>query len=306
MKTKLTALALATTMALAACNPNTTQSNSVETPTAAVEQQQLRSGIFVENMVLTVNPGDDFFRYVNGTFLDTNKIPADRASYGSFSKLSDDAQEDVIAIIRESAEGTFALGTDEQKVGDFYRAYMDMETRDALGMTPLVAEMEKIDAIENYTQLAEQFAYANKYGFGVPFAMGQYADFKTPENYMIYTWQAGLGLPEREYYFKDDEASQKIRDAYVPHVERMLTLAGIEGASEAAAKLMAMETEIADMHMQKELTRDWATNYNKVMTPNLGDVMPKFDWSAVLKEARLPELAGVVMMQTDFTKQMEC
>ena len=74
MKTKLTALALATTMALAACNPNTTQSNSVETPTAAVEQQQLRSGIFVENMDLTVNPGDDFFRYVNGTFLDLSLI----------------------------------------------------------------------------------------------------------------------------------------------------------------------------------------------------------------------------------------
>ena len=226
MKTKLTALALATTMALAACNPNTTQSNSVETPTAAVEQQQLRSGIFVENMDLTVNPGDDFFRYVNGTFLDTNKIPADRASYGAFSKLSDDAQEDVIAIIRESAEGTFALGTDEQKVGDMYTSFMDMETRNALGLKPLKESFKQIDAIQSHSDLAAHFAFINRYGWSTPIGFFQYADFKSPNDYGLYLWQGGLGLPDREYYFKEGEASDTIRDEYKKHIETIFTLAG--------------------------------------------------------------------------------
>lgn len=300
-------LALGIAFALSACSPqnSTSSNNKSSTATEAQQEQALSSGIIKANMDLSVNPGDDFFKYVNGKWLETVEIPADKASYGAFRILRDESQEDVMDIIKSSSEGDFAQGSDEQKVGDFYRAYMDMETRDALGASPLTPELAKIDAIENYTQLAEYFAYANKYGFGVPFAMGQYADFKTPENYMIYTWQAGLGLPEREFYFKDDEASQKIRDAYVPHIEKMLSLVGDENAADNAAKLMAMETEIAGMHMQKELTRDWATNYNKVMTPELTSVMPKFDWDAFLKEARLTELDGVVMMQTDFMKQMD-
>ncbi|RDV25647.1 M13 family peptidase [Alteromonas aestuariivivens] len=303
-----TLISLSVLMALTACSPAATQSVSDGNTTAEQtqsEQQQLSSGVIKENMDLTVDPGDDFFNYVNGSWINTIEIPADKSSYGSFSILRDEAQEDVMEIIKSSAEGDFKQGSDEQKVGDFYQAYMDMETRNALGMAPLKPELAKIDAIADYSELAKYFAYANRYGYGAPFSIGQYVDFKSPESYMIYAWQAGLGLPEKDYYFKDDETSQEIRDKYVKHIERMFTLAGFDKPSESAEMLMALESAIATLHMKKEDTRDWAANYNKVPLAELSALMPQFDWNAFLTQAQLTDLDGLVVMQTDFMKQLD-
>ncbi len=303
-----TLLSLSVVMALSACSPQSTETTSTSTaPEAQQEQveQSLTSGVIEENMDTSVDPGDDFFSYVNGKWVDSLEIPADKSSYGSFTILRDESQDDVMAIIKTSAEGDFKTGSDEQKVGDFYQAYMDMESRNAKGMTPLTGELEKIDAISDYSELASYFAYANRYGFGAPFAMGQTPDFKSPEEYMIYTWQAGLGLPEKEYYFKDDEASQKIRDAYVKHIEKMFTLAGFEQPAESAKMLMELETTIAELHMKKEDTRNWAANYNKVDVAELNTLMPEFDWSAFLSQAELTDLESVVVLQTDFMKQID-
>lgn len=303
-----TLLSLSVVMALSACSPQSTETTSTSTaPEAQQEQveQSLTSGVIEENMDTSVDPGDDFFSYVNGKWVDSLEIPADKSSYGSFTILRDESQDDVMAIIKTSAEGDFKTGSDEQKVGDFYQAYMDMESRNAKGMTPLTGELEKIDAISNYSELASYFAYANRYGFGAPFAMGQTPDFKSPEEYMIYTWQAGLGLPEKDYYFKDDEASQKIRDAYVKHIEKMFTLAGFEQPAESAKMLMELETAIAELHMKKEDTRNWAANYNKVDVAELNTLMPEFDWSAFLSQAELTDLESVVVLQTDFMKQID-
>ena len=154
-------LSLSVALALTACSPQTPPpEQQTEAPKEAAQQQTLSSGIIKENMDLSVDPGDDFFRYVNGKWFDNFEIPADKSSYGSFVILRDEAQDHVMDIIKSSAEGDFKVGSDEQKVGDFYRAYMDMENRNALGTTPLKPELEKIEAIEDYTDLAEYFAYA--------------------------------------------------------------------------------------------------------------------------------------------------
>ncbi|WP_414828744.1 M13 family metallopeptidase [Alteromonas sp. H39] len=303
-----TLLSLSVVMALTACSPQSVETTSTTTaPEAKQEQvkQSLTSGVIKENMDTSVDPGDDFFRYVNGKWVDSLEIPADKSSYGSFTILRDESQDDVMAIIKTSAEGDFKTGSDEQKVGDFYRAYMDMETRNAKGMEPIASELEMIDAISNYSELASYFAYANRYGFGAPFAMGQTPDFKSPEQYMIYTWQAGLGLPERDYYFKDDEASQKIRAAYIKHIEKMFTLAGFEKPAESAKMLMDLETTIAELHMKKEDTRNWAANYNNVDVAELKTLMPEFDWTAFLAQAELQDLGSVVVLQTEFMKQID-
>ncbi|WP_218311268.1 M13 family metallopeptidase [Alteromonas antoniana] len=303
-----TLLSLSVVLALSACSPQNSKTTSTATTPAAKQEQaeqSLTSGVIEENMDTSVDPGDDFFRYVNGKWVDSLEIPADKSSYGSFTILRDESQDDVMAIIKTSAEGDFKTGSDEQKVGDFYRAYMDMETRNAKGMEPIASELDMIEAISNYSELASYFAYANRYGFGAPFAMGQTPDFKSPEQYMIYTWQAGLGLPEKDYYFKDDEASQKIRDAYVKHIEKMFTLAGFEQPAESAKKLMALETTIAELHMKKEDTRNWAANYNNVEVAELKTLMPEFDWTAFLAQAELQDLESVVVLQTDFMKQID-
>ncbi|MCW8090733.1 M13 family metallopeptidase [Alteromonas sp. ASW11-130] len=302
-----TLLSLSVILGLAACSPQS--ADSVKTESAQTQQvketKQLTSGVIKENMDLSVDPGDDFFRYVNGNWVDNTEMPADKSRYGAFNILRDAAQEDVKAIIEESANGSFEAGSDEQKVGDFYASYMDMETRDKLGIEPLNKDLSMIEAITDYSELASYFAYANRYGYGSPFALGQYVDFKQPDTYMMYIWQSGLGLPEREYYFKDDESSQKIRDAYVKHIEKMFTLAGFDEPAKNAEMLMKFETEIAKLHMKKELTRDWASNYNKVSLDELKTVMPDFDWSAFLSQAEITDIDGLVFMQTDFAKKLD-
>ena len=125
MKLYLSCIAMA--LSLSACSPTPEDSNNVA-PAA------LTSGVIKENMNLAIKPGDDFFNYVNGTWLDKTEIPADKSSYGGFTVLRDEAQDNVMAIITSTSEGSFAKGTDEQKVGDLYRSYMDMETRNKLGI----------------------------------------------------------------------------------------------------------------------------------------------------------------------------
>ncbi|GEA10068.1 M13-type metalloendopeptidase [Alteromonas sp. KUL49] len=300
-------LGLSVALALTACSPQSTtnESSTQSAPEASAEQVALKSGIMTDNMDLSVKPGDDFFQYVNGTWVDNFEIPADKSSYGSFIVLRDEAQDHVMDIIKSSAEGDFAAGSDEQKVGDFYRAYMDMETRNALGVTPLAPELERIDAISSYSELAAYFAYSARYGFGSPFSLTQYPDLKSPQEYLLYTWQGGLGLPERDYYFKDDEASQTIRDAYVKHIETMFTIAGFDNPAESATMLYALEAQIAELHMPKELTRNFAANYNKLTIEELTELMPNFDWAAYLAQAELSELPNLGILQLDFMRNID-
>lgn len=304
MKLQLSIIAAA--LALSACSPATKVSETTSEPTAAVEAKaELTSGIIKENMDLSIKPGDDFFNYVNGTWLANTEIPADKSSYGGFGILRDEAQEDVMDIIRSSAEGDFAAGSDEQKVGGLYRSYMNMEKRNELGVKPLKPELDRIDAIENYDQLAAYFARSSKYGLGTPFVIGQYVDFKNPETYMIYSFQAGLGLPDREFYFKEDEANVKIRQAYVSHIAKMFDLAGLGNGQSNADLIMAMETTLAGQHMKKEQTRNMVALYNKVMQKDLPKLMPNFNWDVFLKEAQLPDLDGLVVTQLDYMRALD-
>ncbi|MDN4502689.1 M13-type metalloendopeptidase [Alteromonadaceae bacterium BrNp21-10] len=304
MKLQLTVFA--TAIALSACSPSPQNTDANET-SAVVAQAPvaLSSGIIKENMDLSVKPGDDFFQYVNGTWLANTEIPADKSSYGSFSILRDEAQDDVMDIIRSSAEGDYAIGSDEQKVGGLYSSYMNTEQRDALGLTPLQGEMQRIADIDNYDQLAAYFARSSKYGLATPFVIGQYVDFKNPETYMIYTFQAGLGLPEREFYFKEDDANVKIRDAYVKHIAKMFDLAGLGNGKSNADLIMKMETTLASEHMKKEQTRDMVGLYNKIMQKDLPELMPNFNWDVFLKEAQLSDLDGLVVTQLDYMRALD-
>ncbi len=301
MKLYLTTLAVA--LALAGCSQQNTQ--MTEKPAAEAKATQLVSGIVKENMDTSVAPGEDFFLYANGKWLETVTIPEDKASYGSFGILRDEAQEDVMDIIKTSAEGDFQAGTDEQKVGDLYNSYMNNEKRDALGVEPLLPEFAKINAIENKKELVEYFAYANRYNYGTPFSISQYVDFKDPNSYMILTWQGGLGLPDREYYFKEGEASEEIRTQYLAHIERMFGLAGLQNAKEQAKIVYDLETKLAEQHMKKEKTRDMVALYNKIPVNELSELMPRFDWQTMLSEAQLSDIDGLVVTQLDYMKALD-
>jgi putative endopeptidase len=292
-------MAAAAMVALAGCGQQ-------QAPTAAkATSETLKSGITTEHMDTSVRPGDDFFSYVNGKWIAETEIPADKASYGGFGILADEAQEDVKAIIEQSASGSFAAGSDEQKVGDLYKSYLEMETRNARGVTPLEPELERIASIANHDELAQYFAAAGRRGYPVPVNIGQVADFKDPNYYMIYAWQNGLGLPDREYYFKEDEVSAGIRKKYVEHIETMFDLAGFENAAAAATEIMDLETRIAAAHITKEAARDWPNNYNKVALEKLNEVMPHFNWQAYINEAGIADIDGLVLMMTSYFEELD-
>ncbi len=266
--------------------------------------KQLSSGIIKENMDLSVNPGDNFTEYVNGNWMKVTEIPDDKSSYGIGMILHEESEDKVKVIIEESATGDFAAGADEQKVGDLYASYMNMEKRNAIGIAPLKAEFEKIDALNDYAELAEYFAYANKNNINVPFALFVYQDFKNPEIYTVYLWQSGLGLPDREYYLKTDERSEEIKTKYVEHIGKMFDLAGLPDGTTAATTVMALETTLAEKHLEKEKTRDLVSLYNMLDVATLPDVMPDFNWSGYLKEAGLDKQEKLGVLMIDYTKAL--
>ena len=147
---------IASALLLSACNQQVEQQaeSTLAEPESAAEEVALTSGVTVENMDTSVKPGEDFNAYVNGTWIANTEIPADKPSYGNFRVLRDESQDAVKEIIAASAEGDFAVGSDEQKVGDLYQSYMDMETRNKRGVEPLAEEVARIDALNNYSDLA--------------------------------------------------------------------------------------------------------------------------------------------------------
>ncbi|MDH3533603.1 MAG: peptidase M13 [Gammaproteobacteria bacterium] len=263
------------------------------------------SGIGIEHMDAGVRPGDDFFAYANGKWLAATEIPADKSSYSAAYILHEEAQENVRAIIEAAATGDFAEGSDEQKVGDLFQSYMDTETRNALGIQPLLPLLAKIDALKTHDEVAVFMAYANKRNIQMPFVMSQFEDLKDPEYYAMNIFQGGLGLPDREYYFNDDDKSAVIRARYVEHMEKMFELVDLPEPAAAANAVMALETRIAAEHMKKEDARNWAENYNKVARGDLQTVMPRFNWQGYLDAAGLPAIDSVVIYMTDYLGQVD-
>ncbi|HKG04953.1 MAG TPA: M13-type metalloendopeptidase [Pedobacter sp.] len=266
---------------------------------------ELQSGILLKNMDTTAIPGNDFTQYVNGAWMKNTKIPADKSSYGVGAMVNDKAQEDVKALIENAAKGSPGKDSEEQKIGDFYEAYMNMKVRDSIGLKPLDEEFKKIDDIASAKDLAGYFAYANKLGNLVPFGVSVVEDFKDPKKYMLLSWQGGLGLPDREYYLLKDAKSAAIRSKYIMHIGNMLKIAGMEDAGAKAAQIMALETLIASKHMKKEETRNVAGLYNKYAVKNLNTLLPGFDWTALMTAAGVGGQDSLVVCQVAYTKDLK-
>lgn len=265
---------------------------------------ELKSGIIIQNMDTTVVPGNNFMAYVNGTWLKNTKIPADKAGYGVGAIINDQAQEDVKAIIENAVKRGGETGSEAQKIGDFYESFLNTKVRDSIGLAPLNEEFKKIDAIASAKDLAAYFAYANKVGYSIPFSVSVMEDLRNPKNYMLMTWQGGLGLPEREYYLLKDEKSVEIRSKYLKHIGTMLDLAGVSDADANAAKIMALETTLATKHMKKEETRNIVGLYNKYAIKDLNKLAATFDWNTMLTAAGIKGTDSIVVAQVAYTKAL--
>ena len=261
----------------------------------------LTSGIELANMDTTVRPQDDFFRYVNGTWLATTEIPADRNNTGVFMDLRDKAREDVRAIIEDVAAKTdLEPGSDEQKVADLYNSFMETERLEELGLSPLDAKLAEIDAIADKDELSAYFAELSVNGGGGPFSPYITVDAKDSTRYAAHLWQSGLGLPERDYYFRDDERSVELRNEYVAHIEKMFALAGFDDPAGSAAMLMALETDLAGYQWTTVENRDSEARYNKFAVDELGTLGDGLDWTRFLNAAGLAGEQDLIINQPSY------
>ena len=244
----------------------------------------LVSGIDRTGIDPSVRPQDDFFLYVNGGWLKTAEIPPDRTATGTMYDLREKAREDVLKIIQDvAAKKDLAPGSDEQKVADMYNSFMDVATVDKVGLEPLQGELAAIAAIEDKAGVVAHFARHAAIGVGSPFTPYVNTDGKDSSRYAAHLYQGGLGLPDRDYYFTDDERSKALRAAYVAHIEKMFALAGLPEPAAAATMLMALETRIAGAHWTKVECRDRDKTYNKVATADLGQLAGTVAWPVYLE-----------------------
>lgn len=280
---------------LAACDNGATPDQELQ----MAEPDEI-SGINFDDMDTAVHPGDDFNLYVSGGWMARTEIPADKSRYGSFDKLRDGSDSDVRAIIEEASASAAEKGTNEQKVGDLYKSYMDMETRNALGIAPLDGRLSMINGISDLKGISQYFADAGKNGFNSPIALYIGVDAKIPTQYALHTYQTGLGLPDREYYFTEDERSVEIRTKYVEHIEKMMALAGVEFNEGDAKAVMDLETKLAGHHWKKEENRDGNKRYNKHTNADFSSLMSNMDIVAYLEITGTPDIADIIVSQPSY------
>ncbi|MBB3223856.1 M13 family metallopeptidase [Pseudoduganella umbonata] len=239
------------------------------------------SGIAIEYIDPSVRAQDDFFVHTNGKWLATTEIPADKSSWGAFHKLHEDTQPQLRKIIEDAAAS--AKDADQQRIGDFYASFMDEARVEQLGVTPVKGNLAKIAAIGDKKALPQLFAEFNRYGVTAPINLTIHQDNKDSTKYVVDFFQDGLGLPDRDYYLKKDDA--KLAEAlakYEIHVTKMLTLAGDANAAANAKAIVAFETDIAKIQWSKVELRDPVKAYNKYDIAKVGELMPGFDWNAYL------------------------
>ncbi len=230
-----------------------------------------------EGMNPDIRPQDDLFGHVNGHWLETVEIPADRSSWGPFVQLADAAEEQVRGIIEACAEGAI-VDEDARKIGDLYASFMDTERINRLATRPLRPLVQAVAALRDVRDLAAFLGEFERLGGHGLFGSYVDTDDRKSDRYLFHITQGGLGLPDESYY-RDDKFGE-VRDRYVEYLERLLELGGHEDPSAAAATVLALDTRIAKGHWERAETRDVQKSYNLLTAADLAELCPNFDWAA--------------------------
>jgi putative endopeptidase len=256
------------------------------------------AGIAAEFIEPGVRAQDDFFVHLNGKWLKEAEIPADKSSWGSFAKLHDDTQPQLRAIIENAAsQANKVAGTDVQRIGDLYASFMDEAKLEQLGITPVNGELAKIAALKDKSELPAMLAHLARIGVSVPYDFSIHQDAKDSSKYVADLAQSGLGMPDRDYYLKTDDAKlADTRAKYQQHVEKTLALAGAKNAAADAKAIVDFETELARVQWTNVENRDPVKTYNKFELAKLAELAPGYDWKAYLEAAGISAKASYVIV----------
>jgi len=253
-------------------------------------------------MDTTVNPGVDFFKYATGTWMKENPIPSSERSWGVWNLVQDETYDRLKGILEDASKTKSPNGSNEQKIGDFYYTGMDSIRIEKHGIRPIEPELNMINSIKNKKDLFDVLAELNKEGVSAMFGMFVDQDQMKSDVYAMYLWQGGLGLPNRDYYFRDDSRTQKIREEYKNHLAKMFVLLNEKNTSaDNDSKIVfQIETFLADSSRKLEDLRDPYANYNKMSITGLEKISPSIDWKEIFKKAGIKGIDSIIVGQPEF------
>ncbi len=280
-------------------------SNKVKNTTETVKKYP---AFDVQNMNTTIKPGDDFFTYVNGTWMKNNPIPADKNSRSTFDELFERNRHDIKEIIEEAASAKDVQpGSNTEKIGAFYNSGMDTVSIEKQGISPMKMFFDKIDSIHNIADVQSVGAFFQTYQINPFFHLFSNQDSKNSTSVIAQFYQAGLGLPERDYYFNNDESVKKIREKYLIHLTKMFELLKDEHsvAEKNAETVMKMETQLAKASFTNVENQDPQKTYNKVKIDGLNKLTPDINWNVYFKEVGYPGLTEINVFQPSFMKELD-
>ncbi|MCU1317569.1 MAG: peptidase [Candidatus Acidoferrum typicum] len=264
-------------------------------------------GFDTANLDKTCKPCDDFYQFAMGGWMKSNPIPPEYSSWGTFTQLADKNQQNLRQILDDAVKSNAAPGSNEQKIGDFYASCMDTTAIDAAGTKPLDPELARIRGIKNLVDLEAEAELLHSKGVGALFRFSANQDAKDSTRVIGGAVQGGLGLPEREYYLKEDDKSKQLREAYTKHVAKMFELLGdpAEKSAAEAATILKVETALATASMKNTDLRDPDKTYHKTMLADLKTLTPNFSWETYFKAAGHPELKEINIGQPDFFRALD-
>lgn len=274
----------------------------------ASEATNRRTSFFDRSgMDTTVSPGDDFFSYANGTWIKKTAIPDDQSSWGAFNEIYEANLLRTKSILEEAANADAKTGSVEQQVGDLYTSGMDTATIDKRGYEPLKAEFAKINAITDYKDVLNYMAADETNRGGALMGLYVGADDRQSSINRINFGQAGLSLPEKDYYTRTDAPTKKIRAAFLVYVAKLFTLTGVDSLSARtkAESILAFETALARSHKSPADLRDPVANYNKIAVTDLTKQMPNLNWRALLNTMSLDKIDTVLVSQPGYYQALD-
>jgi putative endopeptidase len=250
-------------------------------------------GINLQNIDTAIRPQDDFFKYVNGGWISKATIPPDQGRWGSFNELREFNNDAVLQVLKKAGENTekYPEGTDQRKAADFYSMGMDSALAEKVGMAPLKPYMDKINNIKTKNEIQNYLVDDIFTGGGAFFGLGIYPDLKNSKKMAAYLEAGGLGLPERDYYLKDDDKSKETREKYKEYIANLFKLVGEaeEKAKSNAVTVLAMETQLAKKMLSKEDRRNPNLQYNPRTVTELSKMVPSVDWQKYFSDLKVNE-----------------
>ncbi|MGK9369188.1 M13 family metallopeptidase [Melioribacter sp. Ez-97] len=263
-------------------------------------------GFDINNLNKSVSPKENFYEFAVGNWVKNNPIPPDQSRWGMFNVLIEKNNELLRSIVEEVASNpNWEKGTAKQKIADFYVTAMDSARIEKYGYKPILPMLNQIDKIRNKKELIETVAEFHKTGISPFFIFYVASDAKRSDLMAAHIYQGGVGLPDVEYYTKDDDRSKEIRDKYVQHVAKMFALAGEEkNAEEYAGIVMKIETALAKVSNTRLENRDPVKTYNKLTVNALKKTAPEFDWDRYFEGLGVENLNIIIIRQPEFVKGM--